>query len=336
MPEAREQRVLVVKLSSLGDLFHALPAVTAVREAVPCRVDWVTNAAYTDLVRCFEGVARVIPFYRHAFLGTLPRFLAELRRTRYDLVLDLQGLLKSAMVCRLARARRVVGPSFHREGSRLLYSAVAGPRQAGRHAVEQALDTARFLGAAGGPPRFPVRFPAPASAPQHPAVALLPVSRWPTKNWPEEGWIALGRGLAGAGVEALPVLGGPADAPACNRIAAAIGGPAHSLAGRLSLPETGGLLAAVDLLAANDSGPVHIAAAVGTPCLTLFGPTDPQRTGPYGAGHRVLKTDLPCRPCFSRRCRIRTHACLRTLPPEQVLAAAVAMLGRERTTGRTD
>ena len=139
-------RVLVVKLSALGDLFHSLPAVHNLKVGLGAEIDWVTQKEYVDLVRCFTDVDRVIPFYRKAFFTNLKLFLEELRTRDYDYVIDLQGLLKSAIVARLARGKERIGPSFHREGSHLFYSAVAGEPARNRHAVEENLDIVRHLG----------------------------------------------------------------------------------------------------------------------------------------------------------------------------------------------
>jgi len=310
----------------LGDLFHALPAVHMVRRELDATIDWVTTDVYRGLVEHFTDVDRVIPFYRKAFFSELGPFISELHRDRYDVIIDLQGLLKSALVARLAVGKRRIGPSFHREGARLFYSTVAGVRDMNRHAVEQNLDIVRCLGLPVSDVRFPVNFPeCPVDAPR-PRVALLPVSRWQAKNWPIEHYAEAGRLLRKAGVASIHLLGGPEDRLACERLEKLIGGEVANLAGRMDLASTGGFLKEMDLLIANDSGPVHMAAAVGTRCLVVFGPTDPDRTGPYGEGHRVLTTDLDCRPCLSRTCRIGSLACLRDLSPERVCDAALEML----------
>ena len=133
-------KTLIVKLSSLGDLFHALPTAHNLKAELGGQLDWVVQREYVSLVQCFSVVDRAIPFDRHRFLGSLSDFLRELRCERYDYIIDLQGLLKSAMVARLARGKRRVGPSFHREGAALLYSDVAGPRNKARHAVDENLE----------------------------------------------------------------------------------------------------------------------------------------------------------------------------------------------------
>ena len=325
----QRSRILVVKLSSLGDLFHVLPAVTMIKQGLNASVDWVTTDTYCDLVAHFRDVDRAIPFYRRSFLGDLRPFLRDLRRDYYDLILDFQGLFKSGLVTRLARGKQRIGPSFHREGSRMFYTRVAAGGPDDRHAVDRNLDIVRLLGLPVGEREFAVDFPAQSIADGRPRVAMLPVSRWPTKNWPALRFAKLGNMLREAGVASLYLLGGPDDRPVCTEIEHAIDGPVHNLAGKLSLAQTGGLLKEMDLLIANDSGPVHMAAAIGTACLVMFGPTDQARTGPYGDIHRVLTCDLPCRPCMSRKCRIETQACLCELMPATVRDAALSMISHQ-------
>ncbi len=331
-PPSGVGRLLVVKLSSLGDLFHALPAVHNLKAASGADVDWVVQPEYADLVACFTDVRRVIRFPRRGFPRGFGGFLRALRRDRYDLAVDLQGLLKSALPARLARARRVIGPSFRREGTRLFYSAVAGPRRSDRHAVDAAMDVVRRLGWPEMAPAFPLRFPrAVTGGGPRPRVLLAPRSRWPTKNWPESHFADLARRLVdGAGAQVY-LVGGPADAEAGRHIrqAADRGDRVLDLCGRTNLVEMGSLVQEMHLAVTVDSGPMHMAAALGVPVLALFGPTDPVRTGPYGSGHRVLRVErLPCSPCRSDRCAREDHACLRNLYPSAVYAEALALLQR--------
>ncbi len=320
-------RILIIKLSSLGDLFHALPAVRNIKQELGATVDWVTQPAYVELVKCFPDVTRVIPFPRRDFFKQLPAFVRELRRETYDLVLDFQGLLKSALVARLARGARTIGPSFAREGSRLLYSAVAGPKNKNRHAVDEILDGVRCLGREIHPPVFPVVFPkAPRTEPA-PRIAFLPCSRWPTKNWPPERFIEAARELRARAGAVIFLVGAPDDVPVCARIAEGIGDGVVNLCGKTSLVELGGLLQEMDLAITVDSGPMHMAAAAGTPVLAVFGATDPKRTGPYGGRHRVVVAEnLDCRPCFSDRCARKDLACMNRLSAERVVAQAMEML----------
>jgi heptosyltransferase-1 len=321
-------RVLVVKLSSLGDLFHALPTVRVIKQQFGCPIDWVVQREYADLVGCFPDVDRVIPFDRRGGLGALPLFVRRLRGVAYDLVLDLQGLLKSAMVSRVARGGRRIGPSFQREGARGLYHAVAGKRDKSRHAVAECLDTARYLGIpVPAVPLFPLAFPPAVPAAPPPRVAMVPVSRWVTKNWPADRFAAVARRLVEERSASVFLVGGPGDREICARIATDAGVSVDDRSGRTSLVEMGGLLAAMDLVVCVDSGPMHMAAALGVPVVAIFGPTDPLRTGPYGDGHRVLQADGDCRPCFSRDCRLGTARCLAGVSVQDVMDAALAVLG---------
>jgi ADP-heptose:LPS heptosyltransferase len=237
----------------------------------------------------------------------------------------------------MARGGARVGPPFHREGSRLFYSSTATSGGPGRHAVEQCLDIVGHLGLKAGPAVFPVTFPDVPLAEPRPRVAVLPVSRWPAKNWPEDMFAESMRILRRRRQVSFYLLGAEEDAALCRRLAAAAGeGIVVNCAGRQSLVETGAMLKQMDLLISNDSGPVHMAAAVGTPTLVLFGPTDPCRTGPYGEGHRIITSRVDCRPCFSRICRRRSGECLKAIEPEEVVEEALGILATSGNSARAD
>ncbi len=321
-------RILIVKLSSLGDLFHALPTVHAIRQGLDADIDWVVTDPYRDLVTCFTDVTRVIPFYRHNLLPRLGPFLQALREHHYDLVIDLQGLLKSALVTRLAHTQRRIGPSFHREGSRLFYDEVAaagGPQP--RHAVEACLDVLACLDLPRPEiPEFAVTFPLIELALPRPWIAMAPASRWHTKNWPAERFATAAAELQTRRGGTILLVGAPGDRPVCDHIAQRLDGPVLNLAGQTSLPEMGGYLQAADLLISNDSGPAHVAAAAGTPCVVIFGPTDARRTGPYGPRHRIAKTALPCGPCRRNHCRHTGIPCISGVQTFQVVSSAESIL----------
>jgi heptosyltransferase I len=326
-------RILVIKLSSLGDLFHALPAVHNLKTALNASVDWVTQEEYVDLVKCFTPVDRVIPFHRKTFFRSFASFMRELRAFEYDYIVDLQGLLKSAVVAGLARGKTRIGPSFSREGARLFYSAVAGKRDKSRHAVDENLDVVRYLGLGVTPHEFPVKFPAAGLTEKRPRIAILPVSRWQTKTWPADRFAEVAKILGKKTNATFFLLGGAGERDVCDRIASILGSAAVNMAGKTSMSETGGLLKEMDMLISNDSGPVHMAAAVGTPVLAIFGPTESLRTGPFGGKHCVVRTALPCQPCFSRVCRYDTVRCMEQLTVEAVSVAALDVLeGRGKSS----
>jgi lipopolysaccharide heptosyltransferase I len=320
-------KVLVVKLSSLGDALHALPAVAELKTQLGAEVHWAVQPAFAPLVRRFACVDEVIEVPRPSDLRGFLRALRRIRARRYDLVADLQGLMKSALVARAAQAPRRIGPSFAREGSRLLFHELAGARDKGRHAIEECLDLVRHLGLAmPTEPRLPLDVPAidlDALAPlpgDGPRIAVAPASRWESKNWPEDHFAAFVRRAVSRHAARVYLVGGGGDAPLAERIVAAAGVPAANLCGRLSLAESLGALARCETLLTNDSGPMHMAAALGVRCVALFGPTLPGRTGPYGTRHVVLRVE-GCPPCHRRICPKGTKACLRAITPAMAEAA---------------
>ncbi len=285
-------RLLIVKTSSLGDLFHALPAVHLLKTGLNAEIDWVVNSGYVSLVKCFTDVDRVIPFPRNSLHTNLKSFLSDLRKDHYDFVVDMQGLLKSALIARAARSHKRIGPSFHREFAYLFYDHVAAERNKERHAVDENLDVLRFLELPDGPVQFPVAFPPPVFTGQTSPLKVLlsPCSRHAAKNWPVERFAAVGKALHEKHGAMLYISGVPEDADTCKKLMELLPpGSAHNLCGKTSLVELGGVLQAMALVITVDSGPMHMAAAAGTPTLAIFGPTDPLRVGPYGPQHRVLR-----------------------------------------------
>ena len=323
-------RILVVKLSSLGDVAHALPAVRALKDRTGAEIDWVVQPEYAPLLACCPDVARTIAFPRRNVARGFFPFLRELRREKYDVVVDLQGLLKSAVAARLARGRRRVGPAWAREGAHRFYDAqparAAGPRG---HAVEELMDVANLVApGAGAPPAPRLAFPEPESdGDPGPHVALAPFSRWRTKDWPLEQFAELGKRLAQEMGCRLRIVGGRDDEEAGAELARRIGPGARNLCGQTDLPGLCSLLTAMDLLVTVDSGPMHWADALGVPVVAVFGATDPARTGPYRQlNHVVAKAGLACRPCHSRICARDDLACLRTLDVEAVFQKALEKL----------
>ncbi|MBN1270222.1 MAG: glycosyltransferase family 9 protein [Kiritimatiellae bacterium] len=324
-PSSCGPSVLIIKLSALGDLVRALPTIRSLKQGIRARIHWVVQGEYAQLVHCFTDVERVISFPRRSFLRDGSDFLRDLRRDSYDYIIDLQGLLKSAAVAWSARGARRIGPSFHREGAHRFYSELAGPRQSGRHAVEEMLDVIRYLGL---PPviEFPISLPAHVLETARPRVALVPRGRWMSKNWPPGHFAEVARTLREERGVNVYLVGGPADRPACNQIEQAAGPGVINTAGRTTVLEMAELLNEMDLVVGVDSGPLHVAAALGVPVLALYGPTDPACVGPYGEGNRVITAErTACWPCRKRDCA-DCIAAMRAIPPERVAEAALEML----------
>jgi len=321
-------RILVVKMSSLGDLFHALPTVHNLKKGLGASIDWVVHTEYLALAKCFTDVDRVIDFPRRHILSQGRSFLQQLRASKYDCIIDLQGLLKSALVSRCACSNRIIGPSYCREGAHFFYSVRAGRKNKERHAVEEALDVVKFLGIEVSSPVFPVSFPKRELNGPGKKIAFVPCSRWPTKNWPQHNFIQVGRSLQQQMDCEIFLVGAPADMHTCESIAQGLTGSVVNQCGKTSLVELGSLLQEMDLLVTVDSGPMHMAAALGVPLLAIFGATDPMRTGPYGGKYTVLHSDdLACWPCRSRTCERGDIACLKQLDVDQVVKAAISLAG---------
>ncbi len=324
------RRILIIKLSSLGDLAHALPAARALKERTGAAIDWVTQPEYADLLARCPDVDRIIVFPRRRFARGFFPFLLALRRERYDAIVDLQGLMKSALVARLARGSKRVGPAWAREGAHLFYDAqparADGPR---RHAVEEWMDVVRLVAPGDDPapePRLNLPDAENNGAPG-PHVAFAPFSRWGTKDWPAEKFAELGRRLAAEMGCHILIVGGRDDEAPGEALARQIGDRARSMCGKTDLPGLCSLLKGMDLLVTVDSGPMHWADAMGVPLVAVFGATDPTRTGPHRQWNNVVaKAGLACRPCHSRVCARGDLACLRTLDVETVLRKALEKL----------
>ena len=320
---ATPKKILIVKLSSLGDLFHALPAAKNLKEEMHAEIHWVTQPEYVDLVGSFPMVSRVISFPRRQMLAGFGRFVQELRRERYDIIVDLQGLLKSALVSRLARGDVRVGPSFSREGARLFYSAVAGPANRSRHAVQENLDVVRYFGLRVLPVSFEVGFPDLVCDLPRPRIGIIPVSRWSNKNWPSARYSEAVLALLKTKSVSIALFGAADDSGVCAEICSRItavkpGAHVVNLAGKTTLLQMAGWLSRMDAVVANDSGPLHMAVAAGVPVIAIFGPTDPMRTGPYGDANVVCTANVGCRPCHARVCPLPEIVCMTELSVKQV------------------
>lgn len=325
--------ILLVKLSSFGDVIHTLPTLEALREAFPsAHITWLVEAGYAALLRGHPALDEVWPAPRVRLnQGGLAQGLTDLaslaRRLRFqpfDLVIDLQGLLKSALWVFLTRSPRKVGYDRTRELSYLALTERVPPFDPEAHAVWRYLNLARYLGASSAPPRFRFGFTTSFDLSRfqmtdRPFVALHPGARWATKLWPASFWAQLADWLIRDKGFQLVITGSAGDRPRAEEILASMHASALNLAGQTSLEELAGLLAQARLAVTADTGPMHLAAALGTRVVALFGPTAAGRTGPFGTGHEIVRLGLECSPCFQRQCP--EPRCLTDLAPEAVQSA---------------
>ncbi len=336
------QRILIIKPSSLGDVVHALPVLAGLRQAYPtAHIAWIVGTSFAPLLHGHPLLDEVIPFDRARFgrlwrdpLACIAfwRFVAEVRRRRFDLILDLQGLIRSGLLASFSGARRRIGFSDAREGAWLCYTQRVDAGSGEIHAVEKNL---RLLAALGLPARA-AEFPLPIGAAEaHAArrlltdaglpndrgfVAVMPGARWKSKLWPVERFAALIDAIHTEHGLRCVLLGSPAERALAETMCAASRCGPCDLVGRTTLRELAALLARAQVAVSSDSGPMHIAAALRTPVVALFGPTSAQRTGPYSPLARIAVHRVPCAPCLRRTCPLGHHECLRGLSVAQVLA----------------
>jgi lipopolysaccharide heptosyltransferase I len=342
-------RILIVKLSALGDVVQSLPLAMAIHRQMPeAKLDWLVEAPSAGILSGHPALDRVLVSPRSDFsrgpaagLGRSAAFLNELRRDSYSAVLDLQGLIKSAIFVSLSRGVRRIGFAGGKEPTFWALNEKMPPYDPERHALERYLDFLEPLGLMR--PALVEYGIAPTAqesrrgrelagdlAPDRPLVLLHPVAKWDSKLWPTVHWARLAAMLAAEGAM-VALTGSRADQGATHEIAAMSGlkDAVADLAGRTDLRTLAALQAQAALVVSTDTGAMHLAAAMGAPVLALFGPTSPRRTGPYGAGHRVLTRGLECQPCFKRNCG--EPRCMIEITPQEVARAALAQLGRPET-----
>jgi heptosyltransferase I len=336
-------RALLVRLSSIGDVVHTLPALAALHRH-GWEADWLVEPPSRVLLDENPLLAEVVaaPSRKASGGGRTLSLVRFLRGRRYDVALDFQGLWKSAAWARLSGARRVVGwerGSRREPGSAALLTERAGRRGVG-HVIDKNLELLRPLGIeAVGLREFPLPFSAEAVSRVDAGlrglgddglVVLNPGGGWAGKLWPPGRFGELARGLRGLGLRPV-VSWGPGEEALAERVVAASGGSALR-----SFPTT--LLDYVEiarrarLVVAADTGPLHLACAVGTPVVALFGPTEPARNGPFSPDDVVIRRTPACAPCYSRTCS-RHAGVMDGIEVCDVLAASRSRLATARRQG---
>ena len=333
--------ILIVKLSAIGDVIHTLPSLAALRKLYPdANITWVVEEASSDIIMDHPHLDRVIISRRKQWIDDLKHcrigkpfneiksFINDLNAQSYDLVIDFHGLFKSAVIVFLSSGKRKLGYDSMQELSGFFLNEKI-PEDMKKHAVDRYLDFLRYLGAEVKEPEFfiPIveknrirvaellhinniekndRF-----------VAVSPVALWETKLWEDEKFAQLCDRITEE--SSLRVVFTGSDRGKLEHIQSRMNSPSINLGGLTTLRDLSYVYKLASLMITTDSGPMHLAAAVGTPVIALFGPTDPSRTGPYGAGHTVIRKDIPCSPCFLKKCD--SKKCLRDITVEEVFQA---------------
>jgi 3-deoxy-D-manno-octulosonic-acid transferase/heptosyltransferase-1 len=333
--------ILIVKLSAIGDVIHTLPALAALRKLYPdANITWAIEEASSDLIKDHPHLDRVVISRRKLWIDDLKHgrigkpfnemksFLKELKLQSYDLVIDFHGLLKSAIVVFLSSGKRKLGYDSMQEMSGFFLNEKI-PEDMNKHAVDRYLDFLRYLGADIKEPEFliPIReenisriegfLQANNFDKKERFVAVSPIALWDTKLWEDEKFARLCDRITKE-LKVRVVFTG-SNRRKLESIQSRMRLPAVNIGGKTTLRDLAHLYRLSSLLITTDSGPMHIAAAVGTPVVALFGPTDPSRTGPYGMGHTVIRKDLSCSPCFLKKCD--SMKCMRDITIEEVYQA---------------
>jgi heptosyltransferase I len=335
-------KILILKPSSLGDVVQALPVLRLLKLHWPdSEIFWWIDSALAPLLEEDPDLEGIVRFERRRW--TIPANWPEIwhsirwmRRQSFDLVIDLQCLLRSGAFAWLANGKFLIGLDEPREGARGFYDVAVRRASFHTHAADWYLAVLAAL-------NVPVHGNF-AWLPERPAISaevkrkwdtasarwivIQPGARWFNKRWPVEKYAELVRQLAAARPDArFAILGSSDDREAGAAIARANPQRTLDLTGKISLPEMIEWIRLSELMISNDTGPMHVAAALGKPVLAIFGPTEPRRTGPYRQLQNVVRIDLPCAPCLKPHCTYpKPMECLQAISPELVFSRATNLL----------
>lgn len=343
-------KILIVKMSAIGDVIHALPALNALRHRFPnAHITWLTEKAASAVVEGHPALDRVIVSDRKNWLKGLPGekglknlrqifyFVRTLRDTTYDIVIDFQGLMKSAAMVGLSKGRRKIGYNRTREFSYLVLDERVQPFDMDKHAIFRYLNLAKYLKADTASIRFDVPMDTwdegcvISGLRQHgwsgqSIVAVNPMSKWETKLWAREKFSELADRLIEEHGCFVVFTGNTEDRKDVSDMVGEMRQKCGNLSGKTDLRQLAALYKMSRCVIATDTGPMHLAAAVGTPVVALFGATAPWRTGPFGKGHEVVHAGWPCSPCFRKRCD--TRECMSHISVDQVFDAVTRLFNR--------
>jgi len=345
-------RILLVKPSSLGDVVHALPVLHGLRARYPeAKIDWLIGSAFAPLVEGHEDVDELVLFdrgrfgrlaYSPAVVSEFARFIRELRKRRYDLVVDLQGLFRSGFLTWMTGAPVRIGFRDAREGAWVFYTHHIRGGDSEFHAVDRNYRVAELLGFGDVSVQFKVplaesvRLEAEALLRQYGVtgderlLVVAPTARWETKVWsPERFAETIDRLHQRSGVCCV-LVGGGDEVHRCERVAQHCRKKPVNLTGRTTLPQLAAVVRLADTVLCHDSAVAHLAVAFDRRLVCITGPTNPIRTGPYCRAHSVLRLDLECSPCYLRQlrqCR-HDHRCMSELTVEAVASAVERALAR--------
>jgi len=316
-------KILIIKPSSLGDIVHSLPFLDTLKENFPSiKIQWIVARGFEELLNEHPLVEKVIVINKDKWKSikniksTIKEFFSlkeKLKKEQYDIAVDLQGLLRSGIITMLSKAKIRIGFKEAREFSTIFYNKkISAPIE--KHAVFRYIEVAKELGCTINEMKFPL------PKPKEPEwlrklkdfVVIIPSARWQSKNWPIPYFVEL--------IKMLPysflVVGSKSEVNEALKIEEYSEGKAISVAGKTTLRELIAIFNKSLFVITPDTGTMHLATACGKKVVALFGPTSPQRTGPFGEGHLVIKSGLNCSPCFKKKCE--EQKCMREITPQMV------------------
>ena len=335
-------KILILKPSSLGDVIQALPVLRLLKLHWPdSEIFWWIDSGLAPLLEGDPDLAGIVRFERRRW--ALPSQWAEtlqsvrwVREQSFDLVIDLQCLLRSGLFAWLANGELLVGLDEPREGARGFYDIAVRRDSFYTHAADWYLAVLKVL-------KVPVRWNFDW-LPERPAISaevkrkwdtastrwmvIQPGARWLNKRWPVENYAKLIRLLAAARPDfRFAILGSAEDKEAGAALLSVDPKRCLDLTGKISLLEMIEWIRLSDLMISNDTGPMHAAAALGKPVVAIFGPTEPHRTGPYRQLQNVIRIDLPCAPCLKSHCHYsKPLECLKAISPETVFGRVMKLV----------
>ncbi|MBI5874712.1 MAG: lipopolysaccharide heptosyltransferase II [Deltaproteobacteria bacterium] len=334
-------KILIIKLSSIGDVVHTLPALYALRNAYPsAKIDWLVEEDASNILIGHHLLNDVFTVKKNGwfrdFKGTY-NVAKNIKASDYDIVLDFQGLFKSGIWVFLSGGKRRIGFDKSREMSYLFLNERLPAYDPDKHAVERYLDIVKYLKIAAVDVKFPIFISenekkkvsdllrANAVGDGEPFIIVNYMARWKTKLWDIGKFAGLCNEIMDRFTCRVVIVGASYN-DKNKEIAFLTNNRIIDLSGKTTLKELAHLMSFSSAVITVDSGPMHIAAAMGVPVIAIFGPTAPWRTGPYGKIHSVVRKELPCSPCFSRVCKGMDNACMKEIEVRDVLPVVEAKL----------
>ncbi|MBQ9366030.1 MAG: glycosyltransferase family 9 protein [Schwartzia sp.] len=313
--------ILIIKLSAIGDVIHALPVSYAIKETYPdARVTWVVEPPALNILEDNPYIDEIIIFEKKKFKESLSGFLEnfspfrrKLKEGHFDIALDLQGLGKSAAIAYFSGAKKRYGTCNMREMSNFISKPVIGEHKNG-HIVERYLDVTRAIGCRVNDVVFPVAISEKDERIAKDTIKKYGVSdgasyavlavgaNWPNKRWPVSYYADLADWLFGQQIIPVFVGGGALDESLISEITRKAQIPPVSIVGKTTLKQLAAVIKNSQFVIGGDTGPVHLAAGLKVPTIMLMGPTDANRNGPYGQSENAIEVNRPCRWCWKRAC----------------------------------